>query len=599
MTRQQGRAGTRSGWSYPAPLNLERLPILLAGLLCAAMTFYGFALPAPPRDTEALSAFAEEFARLAARERLSSFPLGVGASIVTLIVLLRHGAYASRRGLLQGVAILVLFVSGLLATLVGEPLVREIERVSTSGSLQAIFPLFERWGSWHRVELGLSLAVLALLLIAQRQPAAAVAETSAFGLTPRHRTLLFLLGTATLFQGYDHFIASMALPYIGRDLGASQGTLGLALSAIRVGALVSIVFGRVADRRGRRGMLLVTIVAYTLATAATGLSRGITDFVVLQLLAQIFLVTELSVAQVVITEEFPVAFRSLGQGLLGTFGALGAGLAAVFFPLFQATPLGWRGLYFVGIAPLLLTAYLRRSLPETARWHDARRRGETLRARVSELVSGEMSPRFVCLLAMAFAVGCAASPGFGFASYRATEAFGWSPAEVSAMVLFGGGLGMAGWFCWGLLAERIGRRSVGAAALAGTAGATWLYYATPWLAPAFALLVFMEAGALVALNALGTEVFPTRLRSTAKSWITNAGVLGAVAGMAAVGLLSETLGGADRVIRLCALLPLLSAASLLAVPETRGLELEEISETSPSARLSAPRRRQAGSADST
>ena len=382
-----------------------------------------------------------------------AFPLGVGASIVTLIVLLRHGAYASRRGMLQGVAILVLFVSGLLATLVGEPLVREIERVSTSGSLQAIFPLFERWGSWHRVELGLSLAVLALLLIAQRQPAAAVAETSAFGLTPRHRTLLFLLGTATLFQGYDHFIASMALPYIGRDLGASQGTLGLALSAIRVGALVSIVFGRVADRRGRRGMLLVTIVAYTLATAATGLSRGITDFVVLQLLAQIFLVTELSVAQVVITEEFPVAFRSLGQGLLGTFGALGAGLAAVFFPLFQATPLGWRGLYFVGIAPLLLTAYLRRSLPETARWHDARRRGETLRARVSELVSGEMSPRFVCLLAMAFAVGCAASPGFGFASYRATEAFGWSPAEVSAMVLFGGGLGMAGWFCWGLLAE--------------------------------------------------------------------------------------------------------------------------------------------------
>jgi MFS family permease len=580
-------------------LNLDRLPIFLAGLLCAAMVFYEFALPAPPPNAEALSAFATEFARLAARERLSSFPLGVGTSIVTLIVLLRHGAYASRRGMLQGAAILVLFVSGLLTTLFGEPLVREIERVSASGSLTALPPLLERWASWHSVELGLSLAVLAFLLIAHREPVPAVAETSALGLTPRHRTLLFLLGTATLFQGYDNFIVSMALPYIGRDLGASQGALGLALSAIRVGALVSIVFGRVADRRGRRGMLLFTIVAYTLATAATGLSRGINDFVILQLLAQIFLVTELSVAQVVIAEEFPAAFRSLGQGLLGTFGALGAGLAAVFFPLFQATPLGWRGLYFVGIAPLLLTAYLRRSLPETARWQDARRRGETERAHVSELASREMGPRFASLLAVASAVGCAASPAFGFASYHATEAFGWSPAEVSAMVLLGGGLGMAGWFCWGLLAERVGRRSVGAVALAGTGGATWLYYATPWLAPAFALLVFMEAGAMVGLNALGTEVFPTRLRSTAKSWITNAGVVGAVAGMAAVGVLTDTLGGADRVIRLCALLPLLSAASLLAVPETRGLELEEISEASHGAGVPEPRRRHAGSSDST
>ena len=581
-------------------MNLERLPILLAGLLCAAMTFYG------PRFRRRHGT-PRRFRHLPRSSRGSplesacrSLPLGVGASIVTLIVLLRHGAYASRRGMLQGAAILVLFVSGLLATLVGEPLVREVERVSTSGSLQAIFPLFERWGSWHRVELGLSLAVLALLLIAQRQPAAAVAETSAFGLTPRHRKLLFLLGTATLFQGYDHFIVSMSLPYIGRDLGASQGTLGLALLRDPRG---SAGLDRVRpDRRSpgpprhaaRHDRRLYARHRRDGPVARDHRLRGSPAA-----RANLPRHRALGGEQVVITEEFPVAFRSLGQGLLGTFGALGAGLAAVFFPLFQATPLGWRGLYFVGIAPLLLTAYLRRSLPETARWHDARRRGETLRARVSELVSGEMSPRFVCLLAVAFAVGCAASPGFGFASYHATEAFGWSPAEVSAMVLFGGGLGMVGWFCWGLLAERIGRRSIGAAALAGTAGATWLYYATPWLAPAFALLVFMEAGAMVALNALGTEVFPTRLRSTAKSWITNAGVLGAVAGMAAVGLLSDTLGGADRVIRLCALLPLLSAASLLAVPETRGLELEEISETSPSARLPAPRRRQAGYADST
>ena len=55
------------------------------------------------------------------------------------------------------------------------------------------------------------------------------AERSAIaGLDERHRVLLFLLGTVTFFQGYDTFIVSMALPYIGRDLGASEGTLGFA-----------------------------------------------------------------------------------------------------------------------------------------------------------------------------------------------------------------------------------------------------------------------------------------------------------------------------------------------------------------------------------
>ena len=144
------------------------------------------------------------------------------------------------------------------------------------------------------------------------------------------------------------------------------------------------------------------------------------------------------------------------------------------------------------------------------------------------------------------------------------------------MVLVGGGLGMFGWFVSGLLGERIGRRRLGLLAFAGASAAAWAYYSSRWLAPAFALLVFFEAGCTVTLNALGTELFPTRLRSTAKSWITTAGVLGSVVGMACVGALSGPLGGADGVIRLLALLPVASCAGLLVLTETRGRELEEI-----------------------
>lgn len=108
------------------------------------------------------------------------------------------------------------------------------------------------------------------------------------------------------------------------------------------------------------------------------------------------------------------------------------------------------------------------------------------------------------------------------------------------------------------------------------AGAVWLYYSSRWLAPAFTALVFTEAAGMVALNALGTDLFSTRIRSTAKSWITTAAVVGAVVGMASVGALSDALGGADRVIRLLAWLPAACSPAFLFLAETRGRELEEI-----------------------
>jgi MFS family permease len=556
-------------------MNLDRLPVALGSLLCAALTFFWIHAPVLP-DGGSSASFAAGFARTSAAERLVVFPLGVATSIATLVVLLRHGGLLSRRGVLQIGATLVLFASGLISAMATEPTAKEIVAALGAGSAGSLEVSLSRLGFYYALHLGLAFTALACLVVAERQPLPAASE-SASGLAPAHRRLLFLLGTATLFQGYDTFIVSMALPYIGRDLGASQGRLGLALSAIRVGALVSVLLGRAADRSGRRRLLLATVLAYTIATAATGLSSGIVQFVACQLVAEVFLVTESALSQVVIAEEFPASVRSLGQGLLGTFGALGAGLAALLFPIFQETAIGWRGLYFVGIAPLLLVAYLRRSLPETARWQEAQRRGETQHGGLADLVGGAHRLHFLVLVALSFALGASAAPAFGFASYRATNVFGWTPSEVSAMVLLGGGLGMAGWLVSGLAAERLGRRRVGMLSFAATGGAAWLYYTSRWLAPAFAALVFMEAGGTVALNALGTELFPTRLRSTAKSWITNAAVVGAVAGMASVGALSGALGGVDAVIPLLAALPIACAASLVALPETRGLELEEIS----------------------
>jgi putative MFS transporter len=251
-------------------------------------------------------------------------------------------------------------------------------------------------------------------------------------------------------------------------------------------------------------------------------------------------------------------------------------VAALLFPILQATTLGWRGLYFIGILPLLLIAYMRRSLPETERWQRAHTAGETRHLAFSELVAPAYRLRFVVLIAVSIAAYAAASPAFAFASWRVTRDFGWTPSQVSTMVILGGGVGMLGWFVFGSLAERFGRRPVGIAALVGCGGAIFAYFQSAWPGPAFGALVFMEAGAAVAVNALGTELFPTRMRSTAKSWIINATVVGALLGLLVVGAVADDLGGADRVLALLSILPAAVSPALLLLPETSGRELEEL-----------------------
>jgi putative MFS transporter len=470
-----------------------------------------------PYRVEGLEEWTEALARGLDRHRFFVFPLGVATSLSLLLGLLGHSNLRSARGVLQAVALAAVLAGGLLWAGLGQPVASSALAAAHRGAGHELAELAASWRTFRLASTALALVVATTAVLAELCPAASPRTGPLALLEPRHRSLLALLGAATLFEGYDRFIASLALPYIGDDLGAGETTLGLALSLVRSGALGAILLGRLADRYGRRRLLLVTILGYTLATAATAGSRGILDFAAFQFVATAFLVAELSLAQVVVAEEFAPTLRARGQGFLGAFAALGAGLAALLFPLFQRTSWGWRGLYAVGIVPLLWIAWLRRALPETARWQAARAEGSTERLGFEALLDRRLRARFFVLCGVAFGATAAWGPAFAFASYRATKAYAWEPFRISTMILVGGGLGFFGWFVWGALAERFGRRAVGLVGISGSCLAAFVFYRTSWLFPAFASLVFLEAGAQIALSALGTELFPTPLRGLAKS----------------------------------------------------------------------------------
>ncbi len=502
------------------------------------------------------------------------FPLAITTGILAIGTLLRSWSLRPRRCQLRLATVLILFALALVDLIVIDPIVGRILAASDPqrALLLADAAVISQW-NWIRAVCIVAVGVT--LVAAERAPLPTVAAVSASGLTKRHRTLLLLVGTATLFEGYDRFIASLALPYIGKDLGAGESALGYALAFIRIGALVSVLFGRLADRYGRRVVLIISVTAYTLATAATGLSSGLLTFALFQLVAAIFLATELTLAQVVIAEEFPAQARGLGQGLLSAFGAFGSGMAAMLFPVLQHTTLGWRGMYLVGVLPLLIVAYLRRSLPETRRWTDASQHAMG-RSKLRDLFQPGLRSNLIVLTLVSATATALAAPTFSFASYRATNALGWTPAQVSTMILAAGSLGFIGHFLSGRLADTVGRRWVGLFGLLGSAVAAVLFYQTAWLFPAFALLTFSDASAVIAINAFGTELFPTDLRATAKVWITNSAIVGALAGLGAVGALGTAVGGYAVVVSALALLIVVVAPAIFLLPETRQRELEEL-----------------------
>ena len=100
------------------------------------------------------------------------------------------------------------------------------------------------------------------------------------------------------------YLFSLNLKQIQAELLISEADVGFLGAIVRAGAFLAVFLAIAADRYGRRLMLLITVVGYTLFTGATALSPNAEAFVVFQMLARCFGSAEVLIAAVVIAEEF-------------------------------------------------------------------------------------------------------------------------------------------------------------------------------------------------------------------------------------------------------------------------------------------------------
>jgi MFS transporter, putative metabolite:H+ symporter len=408
----------------------------------------------------------------------------------------------------------------------------------------------------------------------------------------RYLRLMFaLLMSATIFEGYDITIFHLCTPYIMNTFAMSDREIGFVATLVRFGGILSFGIVASADLYGRRPILSTTVIFYTLFTLATALSRGMVTFTIFQSAAQLFLAAEFGVAVTMVSEEFPDEVRGRAIAALHTVAFLGVAAAAALYPLVAPSRWGWRGMYLLGIIPLLLTAFLRRGLRETMRFQamDAARKMAgaareqlvpKLRSSLAEF-AGPYRNRLILIAILWNSIGLVGGPTITFFSLLAIRDHHWTAAQVGVALIIAYLMGSAGSLLSGFAMDRIGRRMTTAVFYLTAAISMAIMFGSGWhgsLRFGIVATQFAYQAARTATSALSAELFPTEIRASGYSLTVQViGQLGWTLSPLLVGMLSVPLGGIGNAASVFALGPILGTIAIAYVPETRGKTLEEIS----------------------
>ena len=407
------------------------------------------------------------------------------------------------------------------------------------------------------------------------------------GFTSYLRHLIFFICVCTLFEGYDTLIVSLALPYLGRDFQVGTPTLGLAVSMINLGTIAAFFPVRLADTYGRCPILFITVTGYTVFTLASAFSSGIYDFIALQFIARMFMVTEIGVGSIMLAEELPARYRGRAIAVMIGSGLMGGIIGSLAFPWLVETRLGWRMLYLMGGSLLPLLAIYRTRIQETRRWRDQSVQGDGQKKSFSQecaetLVIFQKRYRqgLYAGTAIWFLTNFWSSAVLFFFAYHAMQERGWTAGMVGKTLTIAYIVGSSGYLLAGPLLDFAGRKITACLYFSvGGISAALCFRAEAALVIATAYTVVIAMNAVWAISAtITSEIFPTSIRATANAVVNNLlGRTGMVLAPALVGLLSPLLGSVGDTVALLALVSFLCIpAVIFLLPETKQQVLEEI-----------------------
>ncbi len=363
-----------------------------------------------------------------------------------------------------------------------------------------------------------------------------------------------------------------------QDFHRSDAALSYALALTRIGVLLALVACSLADRYGRRRLLLYGLAGICVANAAAAFAPNFTVFTASQVLVRGLVEATLVVAAIVAIEEAPEGARAFALSMLGLALGVGFGISVVLLPLADLGANGWRLMFLLSAVALLALPGLARHLPESRRYARLSERPARRRLRDRETRYGR---RFLVLGAVGFLLSVFSAPSTQLTNRYLIHIHHFSNADVAGFrALTAGVPGFLGIVLAGHLAETRGRRWVGVVALVVATVSLMAFFligGSPlWVAETIYIVAAASAG--VAVGALDVELFPTEVRGSTSGVLLVCGVAGSVTGLLLTAVLEGPVG-LGPAIALCGLASLLAALLLPFVPETAAQRLDDISPT--------------------
>lgn len=399
--------------------------------------------------------------------------------------------------------------------------------------------------------------------------------------TRDHAGLIAMLALVVMFEGFDVSATSVVLPFIGKEYGAGPAALGQTLGVVALGSIAAWLLVRLADRVGRRPILLFAALGFSIGSLATVWTWSIASYTAIQTITRLLLVTQIATAYLIVSETLPPAIRGRVNGLLGACGSFGAALPLVALAPALASPLGWRMLFVIGALPLIVLPVLFFRLRETPVWLDARAKAAprlSARTEFALLTAPALRTRFVAMSLLWFIVNFASSVAGLFFTLYVVQERGWAATDFARLAPIGLAGSFVGYLATGALMDLIGRRWTVSLLMVVLGLLTQACYSAQGWWPVAASFVGLQAalGVWVAAYTLNSELFPTELRAAANGWCHNlVGRWGVVLAPLILGALVKSTGGIGPAATALGFVAYLAVPLVwFALPETRARPLD-------------------------